>query len=426
MSEDGTIDGVRYVVLVQGLCACSFHGPSLTADGLPPSDATDAPLIDTALDVPLALDVPILVDATLGDAPSCSDWMPKPKHFDPCLIGEPTMGGLDLAMAGTYTYDTTGAGTLTSPLGAQVAHQRTTASGAIIVDAVSFTVESGATLRVIGDKPLIIASWSAIAIVGTIDAGSHAGASGAGASAATSCTQMPGVSDPSGGGSGGGGGGAFHGKGGNGGQGDNDTPNPGGPGGAAIGVPVVPRAGCPGASSGKAGASAIAPSTSSTVSPGGLGGGAIQLTARSSATVTGRITAGGAGGGGAPAGSACGGGGAGAGGYIGIESPIMTIVGTLAAYGGGGGGSAPFAGTGGPGQDGAASATAAMGGPASSCSDLGPSGSAGATLDGGNADNVVVACGGGGGGGGAGYVLLFGGAITAGSTISPAAQLNPF
>lgn len=67
---------------------------------------------------------------------------------------------------------------------------------------------------------------------------------------------------------------------------------------------------------------------------GGGGGGAVQLTARQSISVTGRIVVNGAGGG---AGSA----GGGAGGAILLESTAMTVSGRLIANGGGGGTAGP-------------------------------------------------------------------------------------
>jgi hypothetical protein len=353
------------------------------------------------------------------DGGSCA-WAQQPQSFDPCAIGTP--GATVVLATGTYTFDTT-SGVLRDPSGASVPIVTTTVAQAgataIVWNVVAFHLELGCTLRAIGSAPLIIASWDTITVDGTLDVASRAGSLGAGANAPACATATPGTGDAGGAGSGGGGGGGFQGRGGNGGEGDNDTPNPGGPGGAATALPTFPRGGCLGAPSGQAGPAAVAPSTATTVSAGGAGGGAIQLSAQRSIRVAGSVGAGGQGGGGSPGGSACGGGGGGSGGYIGFEAPQIALEGTIAANGGGGGGSAPFASAGAAGQDGMTSDTAAAGGAASSCSDLAPSGSAGAIINGPNADNVEVACGGGGGGGAAGYIVTRGSVSGTPIMISP-------
>ena len=388
------------------LAACSYHpGAAGTATGS--GDGGFPPLPDGA------------------DAPAvCATW--HPHHFDPCMIPAPSTG-LDLAGAWTFSTDSgelTGPSSLPAPAGGPLT--QTDGTMAYIISIQSLTVEPTGSLRVIGGKPLIVASWGDIAIDGSIDAGSTAGQAGAGSSP-SECTATgvgTGVNAAPSGGSGGGGGGGFHGTGGTGGTGDNPACCAGGAGGGAITTPTVVIGGCTGGASGQAGAGD--PGAMTAISTGGAGGGAIQLTSMTKVTVSGTVTSGGEGGGGAPTGSACGGGGGGAGGFVGFDAAMIDLDGaTIAANGGGGGGSAPFAGTGAPGQDGQPSATQATGGAMSTCSEAGMLGGAGATLDGASSTNMVVSCGGAGGGGGVGYILTWGAATTAGATISPPVQAGP-
>jgi hypothetical protein len=422
---------VRAAVVLCGLCACSFRGPGLASssdDAPPPSDAPDAPVsLDGQPPSPDAVAIDGMIAADAPDA--CLAWMPKPKHFDPCVIGVSSTA-LALAGPGTYTFDTM-TNTLRDPANALIAvtastQPQATGIDASILDTGSFAIANGATLRVVGPHPLIIASWSSIAVAGGIDVGSHPGVAGAGTGVGPCTAATAGHDEPlTSGGSGGGGGGALRGNGGKGGPGDSPTQNAGGMGGAAVAIPQIVRGGCTGAASGKAGPGDAA--NPSLTSPGGAGGGGLQLTARTSAAISGKVIAGGQGGGGSATGSANGGGGGGSGGYVGIDAPTVTVTGTVAANGGGGGGSSPFAGTGVAGHDGDATTTAAPGGDASSCSLAGAVGSAGGALDGANAGTTIQACGGAGGGGGAGFVLVFATTATLTSaTLSPGVQLNPF
>jgi hypothetical protein len=313
---------------------------------------------------------------------------------------------------------------------------------AVLISVESLTVPEGTTLRAIGARPLLIASWSTIVIVGTLDAGSSTADKRIGAGAnPTLCNALRAAAGDdettNGGGSGGGGGGAFAGNGGKGGPGD-DLENPGGIGGQkVVGAPTIVRGGCPGAASGKAGpdAQVTAPTGDDTTTPGGPGGGAIQLSARVSITVapTGRVRAGGAGGRGAPDGTACGGGGGGSGGFIGFDAPAYAFQASarVASNGGGGGSSAEFQSIGGNGGghggDGRDDATPAPGGVyGSSCAIDGPAGAAGATLDGPNASQASAACGGAGGAGGVGFILVFGAFTPPASVVfSPAPTIVP-
>ncbi len=367
-----------------------------------------------------------------ADAPAeCESW--HPQHFDACAIPAPSTG-LDLDGAWTLSTDTgvlTGSSTITPAGGALT---QSGGPNAYIISIQSLKIETTGSLRVIGTAPLVVASWGDVDVLGSIDAGStSAGSAGAGASPSSLCgANATGVATQGGigvstGGSGGGGGGAFHGNGGHGGIGDSPPGPTGGTGGVAVSPPTIVRGGCSGAPSGEAGSDPSA-SDPTAVATGGIGGGALQLSSRTSISITGHVLSGGGGGGGAPDNSACGGGGGGAGGLLGFDAASISFANAIiAANGGGGGGSSPF-GTGlvgTPGQDGQPSGTQAIGGAVSSCSEAGMLGGAGSTTSGASSTNPVEACGGAGGGGGVGFVLTWGIVSQAGSTISPAALPGP-
>lgn len=284
----------------------------------------------------------------------------------------------------------------------------TTQSGsapAVVLAVDSFQVQSGATLRVIGSKPLIVGSWTTITVNGVIDAGSkRGGATGAGSVIATCSPDGagPGVASNAGGG---GGGGGFRGTGGTGGIGDGAA---GGSPGLARAVPASVRAGCPGASGGLTG-----------FGVGGSGGGAIELAARTSIAITGTVMSGGAGGqGGGQTGTKGGGGGGGSGGRLGIDSPALTLGSNavLVANGAGGGGGGN--GLAQSGQDGPAGTGPATGG---SGARTGGAGSSSSTLAG--ETPGFSGDGGAGAGGGAGFILVRAPSLDdQGAVISPDAQ----
>ena len=274
----------------------------------------------------LGIESPIDLPADAGEPPAPPDTAPPscrawhPRALDPCTLGVP-LPAIELT-AGAYTYDTTTAGgklfddhgrtVVESPLAIEQAGGAAVA--VLSIDALA--IDAGATLRVIGTKPLVIAAWSTIAIDGVVDASSHLGVTdeaahiaqniqvGAGANAA--CTGATGQhgADARGVGSGGGGGGALQGLGG-------DAPASGAPevaggaGGAAIALPAILVGGCGGGSSGAAGTTATLPATKSSVAQGGAGGGAIRLVAQTQLRVAGAIHANGAGGAGGPTASSC-------------------------------------------------------------------------------------------------------------------------
>ncbi|HEY5938291.1 MAG TPA: hypothetical protein VIU61_26750 [Kofleriaceae bacterium] len=334
-------------------------------------------------------------------------------HFAGCDIPQPTRS-LVLDAAGTYTYDTDLA-ILIAPNSDVTQPEHVTVTAGRVISIQQLMIGSAATLRVVGAKPLIIASWSTISVAGTIDASSTATKLGAGANPAACASHAATAGGNDTAGAGGGGGAGMRGAGGKGGGGDGD--NNGGPAGAAVTMtPSMLAGGCAGARGGTGNANGGA---------GGNGGGAIQLTALESITIDGSIHVGGAGGGGGT-GDNGGGGGGGSGGMIGLESASITLGTTsmLAANGGGGGGGAgdvPATG----GQDARMSAVRAPPGPGSDGGSSGGLGGAGTATAGdpGINDNDR---GGGGGGGGTGFVVVSSTMpATMGGVASPAATLMP-
>ncbi|MEO8706215.1 MAG: hypothetical protein ABI867_39660 [Kofleriaceae bacterium] len=331
------------------------------------------------------------------------------RHFVGCEIPQPSA---ELTLpAGVSTFNTD-SGTFTTG-GVTGVATGDVASGKLI-SVKKLTIPPGATLRVIGAKPMIVASWSTIDVGGVIDASSTATEAGGGSNLATSCdaarAAKPGGNNGSGAGAGGGGG--FGDAGGRGGGGNGQ--NSGGAGGLAQTAAPLLSGGCNGASGGNG--------QGTSAGPGGLGGGAIQLTALESITVNGTIHAGGGGGKGA-LGTDGGGGGGGAGGMIGLESTTITLVGTttLAANGGGGGG----------GSGGGAAGSGGNGKPSSAFADFGVGaggedggfGAAGPERIGEDGFDDP-AHGGGAGGGGVGFIIVAAtNAPTMVGTISPNATI---
>ena len=363
-------------------------------------------------------------DAFVIDAPAaCLQWTPH--FFSPCAIGSPN--GPVTLMSGVYTYNTT-LGTLIDSTNNQIAHstflldQGGTPTWGMNVT--NLVVQAGATLRVVGTRPLIVAAWGTIEIDGVIDASSPTPATlgqvpsngGAGADPGSCMASTGGDGQFNINGSGGAGGGGFQGQGGLGGS---LAQAAGGLHGTSVAMPHIVRGGCAGGASGQ-GALAY----------GGLGGGAIQLTAQMMLTVNGTIQASGGGGEAGMPGKHAGGGGGGAGGFIGLESSTLALVSGVVSANGGGGASGSALGQGQNGQDGQASTSAAHGGQAPGCPTQfsGADGAAGASLNGQNAmNNNNNNCTGGGGGGAVGYVFLFSNQIAPNTTTqSPQGLVNPF
>lgn len=355
----------------------------------------------------LPIDAPD-VDAPDGDM-HCTSYS---TIFDTCT----QMTGTDAVTLGpgTWTYSTD-SHMLTGPTAITLSHTVIdAAAGPLdVVFVASFTVQDGATLRVTGlvsDRGLGIAATGAVQIDGIVDLS----ANGAGARDDIKCGGLVGKKGTNGpGGAGGGGGAAFQGAGGNGSQGDGDAPqqNAGGMGGTAIPTrPASPIGGCDGGPGGDAGIT--------NGGEGGDGGGAIYIASATSIAVGmhGVIDVGGEGGheGGS---NGDGGGGGGSGGMILLESPSVTVAGTLAANGGGGGEGNTNGIAGENGQRAKQRAAGGKGGDPNGGD--GGDGGADSALDGDSTTDLRDG-GGGGGGGAVGFIAIACPApSTNGSTISP-------
>src|SRR5262249_17061245 len=128
------------------------------------------------------------------------------QFFMACSIPQPG-SGLDLNLAGTYTYNTD-AGTLVDPNNGPIDAPSQSLTSARLISIDHLTIASGTTLRVVGAAPLLVASWSTVMVNGTIDVSSNVTGDGAGANASTCSAHAatPGRDDTGGAGGGGGGG----------------------------------------------------------------------------------------------------------------------------------------------------------------------------------------------------------------------------
>lgn len=363
-----------------------------------------------------------------SDAPPACAWTFDPVYFDPCDSQVPTARApLTLDRLGTYIYDTTGQ-RLEDPDQNPIDVPQLLLSGNVqSIWLEGLTIESGAVLRVVGNRPLIIVSTGDITIDGEIDASSKQGGTdgpGANPSACPTSPPAPGETCAQHGGSGGGGGG-FGGAGGQGGEGGDGRNceagvdgRPGGPGGVALAqTPTQLRGGC----AGRDGA-ANNSGTAANAGDAGAGGGAVHLSAQGTLKVNGSVHAGGAGGGPGTDGQRAGGGGGGSGGMLGLEAGTLVIGsdGVVAANGGGGGGGCDGM-TAMPGQDGQPSDQLAAGGPKQNNGGDGGDGGAAGTADGESPSPAER--GGGGAGGGVGIIQFFSpSAPTIDGKVSPPAR----
>jgi hypothetical protein len=277
-------------------------------------------------------------------------------NFDPTQLDFSAQPSSTLS-CGTTTIDTNdpdGSGPLVATISnwcgtapSPIARTQSGGPDIVIVPLRGLTVASGATLRLVGSRPVLFAVRGDVGISGTINASANgttpgaggnwsctpATASGAGANGSGSTVRWP----TDGAGASGGGGGGFGTVGGRGGTADTDnngsssggSGTPGGNGGATRGtaglIPLV--GGCPG---GRAGGCS---------SDGGAGGGAVQISASGSLVFSGTITANG-GSGATPCGASDEGGGTGGGSGGGIFLEASTVdlrPATFTANGGRGG-----------------------------------------------------------------------------------------
>ena len=253
----------------------------------------------------------------------------------------------------------------------------------VILPLLNLTIAAGATLRLTGNRPVILAAFGNATVAGTVDGSASGTTPGAGGNQA--CSPGTGGNGSSGGflgGDGDGGGGGGHAT--TGGTGDSGTSG----GGARGNTNVVPLlGGCPGGKAGNGGGLLGGGSGGN----GGAGGGAFQISAAGALTFTGTALANGgdgAGGGTQALASSGGGGGGGSGGSVLLEGHTVTGSGTSTVNGGKGGnrggassGGASGATTGAPGNGTSRAAAAGHAGERRStpCSDRGSAQSTDAT-----------------------------------------------
>ncbi len=272
-----------------------------------------------------------------GDAPFVFDGPPPMlvvSHLDP---PEATAGISDLVLGDATVIDTTTA-SITGQVLIAGSFAPVTHSGGGPMLAVlrvrSLTIPQNATVRVIGDRPLLVIAETDITISGILDGAARLGEPGPGGSVQSAARPGQGTAGANDGdiGDSGGSGGGFGTAGGTGGAAGHDY----------LTLQVPRTAGGP--SHGDANVALLAGGGAGGVgSPctvlGGAGGGAIQLSAFAAVHVAGTVHVGGGGGARGALCSTTGGsaGGGGSGGSIFIEAPRVEVSGTLAANGGSGG-----------------------------------------------------------------------------------------
>jgi hypothetical protein len=341
-------------------------------------------------------------------------------------------GSDDLTLSGIVTITTgPGAPTIDTTLPAGVVFDfwmqpcsQTTCPEVAVLHTRAFTVSSGATVRVLGTRPLAVVAGDRVIVSGLIDASARSTTPGGGGFPAA-MGPGAGAAGMANSGNDGGGGGAGYGKnGGNGADGGNGSNKAvgGGNGMATDGPEIMLLLGGSGGGVGSLGGC-------SSPTAGGAGGGAVELFSVVSVEIDVSAVLD-VGGGGGAGGSVCvsddsAGGGGGSGGAIVLQSPLVNVFGTLAANGGGGGGGASNLGGGGPGQDATETTMAAMGGGAG---DTGATNGGNGGVGNTNAQSAMAAQNNGGGGGGAvGRIrILHRMPLTSGGTITPPASVGTY
>lgn len=331
-----------------------------------------------------------------------------PSNFDPDDV--PPAGEL-LVRGGECTFDTAnlafaGAGCASIP-SALFGND----GSVVIASAERLAIEADGELIVVGNRAAILVAFESGVIAGRIYAGPSGTRPGPGANS-TACDRAVEGGSQIGQLASGGGGGGF---GTDGGRGGPTLSNEGGRGGATSGnAQLIPlRGGCDGAPGGGGANGGEA----------GRGGGAIQISAKTTLSVEGLVSAPGAGGGGGR--QTGGGGGGGSGGAILLEADALSLGAgaILTANGGGGGAGGGFESAGGSGASGAERTQDPAPG-----SDVGGghggAGGAGVVLPAGGDQGDLGFGGGGGGGGAVGRVRLNGTSscsVALGALVSPAA-----
>ena len=338
----------------------------------------------------------------------CSSFPYVPSNFDPDALSPTQISSLPLVIFKcSATFDSTHQtwsledGCSEAPAAPNMRlHQQPGGPQVVILSMKQLDIESGKTLTLVGDKPVIFAVYGNSTLTGRILANATSQTPGIGGN--TGCGTQAGqdgvlASGEVGGGGGGGGGHANTGA--SGGRGSSNASS-GGPGGLAVtGTPaLVPLiGGCPGGRGGT--------NRSGTVGLGGAGGGAVQLSVSGTLQVKDVVTVSGGGGKGGEgtADEAAGAGGGGSGGGLLLEANSLDIASSarLTANGGGGGegGKTPAI-KGADGADGSTTGNTQAAGGATSGNGAGGDGGAGSTANnaqGGGTGGGTTGAGGGGG-----------------------------
>jgi hypothetical protein len=370
---------------------------------------------------------------TNGDAPDADDAVPTVDAPDgdiahvPAAVEDAFDATAPLAIVNAVLDTQTGttAPTIDVPLppGTSLTYSVQDGGGPDLAILMVGSLTVSGTLRVRGDRALVIIANTDMIIAGTIDASAEGGIQGAGGYAMGPGRGGNGVGDAASYDDSGGGGGGF---GGIGAAGQKSGPAMPGTAGPTYGTAALVRL------EGGSGGGAMAPACAG--NPPGAGGGAIQLHARGTITLNGVVVANGGGGSGGLVCNGLGtsGAGGGAGGAIYVEASALTGAGRMLAQGGGGGGASNFNNNA-IGGDGQSSGLAVQGGPGGIGAGTGVAGetnhggiggfrnggpSALTALSGQNYGN------GGGGGGGVGRIVIRATTIS-GVQTSPQAVQNP-
>jgi len=346
---------------------------------------------------------------------TCSSFPYVPSNFDPDALTPAQISSLpivNLTCDATFN-STTGSWSMVGGCSAPVVPSRllspTGAPQVVVLSMKQLFVSSGKTLRLTGDKPVILAVYGNATFDGKLLANASKQTPGAGGNSILCGTRAGNDGAVKSGeftGSGGGGGGhAF--AGGNGGKGDTAPDAPSSQGGTASTTVLVPLVGgCPGGKGGRLTAAA---------GLGGAGGGAVQLSVAGTLQVKDlmSVSGGGGTGGDGVVTDAAGGGGGGSGGGLLLEADTLDLNSTarLTANGGGGGegGSLTSSQNGLDGADGSILDSTPAAGGNTTPNGAGGNGGTGATGNAAGAGGNGSASNAGGGGGGAvGRIHLYG------------------
>jgi hypothetical protein len=314
-----------------GVCGCGAVEDLTNSDGDSAANCVDGCDFDPTKTTSAAC----LGFAPINFDPNTINWSAQPSSVLNC--GTTTINTTDPDGTGMQVATISGwCGTAPVP----VVQSQDGGPDVVIIPLRGLQIAASNSLRLIGNRPVILAVDGNISVAGSIDASGSGTTAGAGGH--WSCGSSAGGNATGGdctGGSMGGGGGGFGRAGGRGGNGGGGSY---GAGGVARGSSALDPlfGGCGGGLGGGDGTDA----------PGGAGGGAVQLVASGSITVTGTVRANGAAGANGSCGNESGGGGGGSGGAIFFEATSVTTTGATIQVNGGRGGNSGSGASGGNGS----------------------------------------------------------------------------